>query len=320
MASSNSKDEKDPKDQEEKQEKQRPEIDVYKHKDPTIGLTVKKLERSFWLFQHKSTFKKTVIIFLVIFSALNWGYVLFYVTMYLAVGMNQDAETMRGLTKRLLPEHEFTKQIAPQNIEVLGMQTFDDKDNFNIVVEIGNPNEWHHAEFDYCFSSGGEDFDCDQDFILPRESKYVLSLGQDRDVGRANINFNIKNENWRKIDRHEILHWENFEEDRLNIEFEEVEFISSRESDLSERVDISVLSFIAFNDTSYGYYRAPLQIFLYRGNNIVGVNRYTVSNFRSQNKTSIELLWPNMDHNVDRVKIVPNINILDPNSYLHPGR
>ncbi len=295
-------------------------LNIYKHKDPTTGLTMKKLERSLWFFEHRSHFQKSVIIILILISALSWGYVTYYTTMYLYSGMEKDDRMIRGITTNLLPGHEYTLEISPKPLMISQIKTFDNQDKFDIIALVENPNPWHYAYFNYCFTTGPNEINCDQSFIFPEESKYIVNTGDEADYGYSNINFNIERVNWKKINRHEIMHWEPFREDRLNIKFQDKEFLPPGSSELSEKLNISVLKFDAINNTSYSYYRMPLNIFLYRGNRIVGVNRYVLRNFRSQEETSLSLTLPNVTYNVDEIRIVPDVDIMSEESYIFPGR
>lgn len=300
------------------QEKKK-EVDISQYRDPTSGLTMKKLERSLWLFEHKSHFKQAVIIALFLVCLLTWGYTLYYATMYLAVGMERDAEMMRGLTTNQLPGHEYTLKVAPKPLITSRVRTFNLDDKLDLITEVENPNPRHYAYFDYCFSGREEELKCDREFISPEGSKYVFALAQPRQ-GASNVTFSIEKTNWYMINKHEIPDWEEHESKRSNFEFEDIDFVPAHSSDLSEKIDMAHLSFNVFNDTSYNYYKVPLKIFLYRGGQIAGVNQYTLTNFYSQEEETVELTWPDFDQSVNKVEVVPDLDIMDQENYLSPRR
>lgn len=301
-------------------EKKKEKIDISQYKDPTGGLTIKKLERSLWLFEHKSHFKKGLIIALFLICVLTWGYTLYYVTMYLAVGMKRDAMVMRGLSINQLPGHEYTLKIAPKPLVASNVQSINLKDEIDIITQVKNPNSRHYAYFDYCFIAGDKELDCNKTFIHPEDTKYIFNLGEDLSEGRFNIKFSIKKTQWNLLDKHKIPDWKEYKKNRLNIKFQDTSFTSAKSSDLSDKIDIANLSFTAFNDTSYNFHKVPLNIILLKGNKIIGVNRHTLTNFYSQEKVPVELFWPQIKQNANEVKIIPDVNVFNEENYFAPRR
>ncbi|HMB65686.1 MAG TPA: hypothetical protein VKO42_02310 [Patescibacteria group bacterium] len=316
MASSNSSEKKKTQEKDKKDKK----VDISQYQDPTGGLTIKKLQRSLWLFEHKSHLKQAIIIILFIICLSTWGYTLYYATMYLAVGMERDAQNMQALTTNLLPGHEYTLKIAPKPLKTSRVRTFKNQDALDIFTEVRNPSPWHYAYFDYCFSSQEKKLKCERDFIHPNDSKYIFNLNQKLDSSHSHIKFTIKNTEWHKIDRHEVPQWQKYRDNRLNIKFQDINFTPARTSNLSEKIEVATLAFTAFNDTSYNYYEAPLKIFLYKGNRIIAVNKYTLTNFLSQEKVPVEMSWPNLNQTVSEVEIVPDLNIFNKDNYFAPRR
>jgi len=76
------------------------------------------------------------------------------------------------------------------------------------------------------------------------------------------------------------------------------------------------LEFKITNQTAYAYYEAPLQILLYSGSELVGVQTYSVNNFLAGEKRNVNLSWPGGLQTVSRTEVKPNINILDDDVYL----
>ena len=69
MASSNSSEKKKTQEKDKKDKK----VDISQYQDPTGGLTIKKLQRSLWLFEHKSHLKQAIIIILFIICLSTWA-------------------------------------------------------------------------------------------------------------------------------------------------------------------------------------------------------------------------------------------------------
>jgi len=288
------------------------------HTDPS-GLSMKKLERGVWFLEHRKHFKRVFIAILILISVLSWGYNIYYVTKYLAVGMEQDARTMQGLSRRLLPNHAYFEKLAPDPIQISGVRTVENAQDIDIMVELQNPNPKHYAYFSYCFDQGKKNIKCDQSFLLPGQKKYVFDLAESELDSRFNVNFRIKGTNWDKLNAHNIPDWTKHKQERLNVDFQEVEFVPAQSSGVSEEVDLARLKFTAFNDSSYNYYEMPLKIILYKGNKVVGINEYTLTDFSTQEKIQVEMTWPNISFNVSDIEIKPDVNILNTDNFRKPG-
>jgi hypothetical protein len=88
------------------------------------------------------------------------------------------------------------------------------------------------------------------------------------------------------------------------------------QSQLSDRLPVNTLSFNINNRTAYSFREAPLQIILYSGSEVIYVKDYTINNFYSKERKDITISLIGSLPNVTRIDIVPEINILDPETYL----
>lgn len=298
-----------------KEEKKETEIDISQYKDPT-GVTVEKMEKAYWLFRHRKDFKNSLIIFLLLICVIVWGYALWGYGKYLIVGMEKDREMLTGLTGPLYINRSQVLKISPQPLEISNLNIIRDNRKYDLAIKVTNPNPHHHALFNYCFQSGEEKIKCDQDFVLPRGTKYVLALSREIN-NKANIDFQIKNTSWKRLNYHEISSWEEFETDRVDFKIENVKLTAANKTKLSEEINLSDLSFSITNNSGYGYYKAPFNILLISRNKITALNRYVIFNFKSKEKKEIKITWPNLNFSSGEVKIIPDVNILDPENYMN---
>jgi hypothetical protein len=147
-----------------------------------------------------------------------------------------------------------------------------------------------------------------------------MSLGLKSTIRPSNIKFSLNNVDWKKINPHTIPDWEKYKNDRLKIDIKNVSFKPAATSELSEKINLNSLTFSANNTSAYGFWDAPLSIVLYRSNKIVGLNQYSLKEFASYNTREISLTWPGDLSGVNDIDITPEVNIMDENNYLNPGR
>ncbi len=301
----------------EKNEDKESKIDINKYKDPT-GVSIEKLEKSFWLFRHRKDFKNSLIVFLVLLCIITWGYALFGYGKYLIVGMEEDKKMLKELTGPLLIKHSQVLKFAPKELKLSELNVIRDNQKFDLAIKITNPNPHHGGIFNYCFEAGKEKIKCGKNFVLPRDSKYLLALSQKINQ-KGRTTFNINKTNWKKLDYHKMPSWKNFKNERIDFKIENVELTPANKSKLSEEINLSDLSFSVTNNSGFGYYEVPFNILLINYNKIVGLNRYSIYNFKSKEKKNIEISWPNLNFTSGNIKIIPDINILNPEIYMKPG-
>ncbi len=303
----------------EKESEGKKKRDLNEYQDPT-GVTIKKLERAFWFFKHRKDFKTAFLASLIIFSVLAWGYALWGYGKYLAVGMSRDNENMAKLAEPLRITPARVLSISPQSLDLGGIKLLRSNNKYDLAIKIINPNPYHYAEFKYCFQNGEENLECGENFILPGESKHILALSREINKSAGSVSFETKNINWGKINRHKISSWEDFKKERLNLEIKNIELTPGNKSKLSEGMNLSNLSFQVSNNAGFGYYEAPFNILLVNQSKIVGLNRYSIYNFRSGETKNIEITWPNLGFTSGEIKIIPRINILDQSVYMNPEK
>jgi hypothetical protein len=196
----------------------------------------------------------------------------------------------------------------------------DNNGSYDLYINVRNPNAKHWGTFSYCFTAGEENLKCNEDFILPNEKKNVMALGLKSTVRPSNVKFSLNKTDWKKINPHEITDWTKYKNDRLQIEIKNVSFKPAATSELSEKISLNSLIFTANNASAYGFWELPLSIVLYRSNKIVGVNKFLLKEFSSYDVREINITWPGDLNGVNDIDITPDVNIMNENNYLDPGR
>jgi len=292
----------------------RPEVDLDAYEDPA-GLSLRELKFGLWFIESKRYWRWAFITFLVLVAGISWSYSLYGFTYYIVRGMGEDEILVREMIATTGADHDFILTSAAQDLSFSQPLIFDaGAGRYDLVVRTQNPNASHWAEIDFSFWNGGQVLSQEKGFILPRETKFLMSLAQDFSSRPLNLTFQIDNVFWHKLDKREIKDWDEFRKFHLDIETEDIDFKPAARSGLNS--GLNQLAFTIKNNSAYNYYEANLGILLFSGNSLVGVNSYTLADFLARERREVELKWPGLTGNADRVEIVPYINIMRDDIYI----
>ncbi len=287
------------------------------YRDPTTGLTLKKLKMGLWVEEHIPFFKK-IIIGLLIFSCIGlWIYSIIGFGWYIFKGMERDEQMINELTRERLISHKELIQKNSNNLNTGSVKIMGYASNYDLSVKVKSTSKQYRAKFDYCFLQGNKEIDCGHSFIFPKKTKYILSLANELDSA-DNIHFQITGLKWNKINYREIRNWKKFLDKHLNFVFKDVQFNSNHQNELSDKENLNNLSFNVVNDTPYSYWEAPFNIFFYNTSNLIAVNRYVVNKFYSGKERNVELVWHGYVNRVTNIEIKPELNIMDKDIYIKP--
>jgi hypothetical protein len=289
------------------------------YKDPITDISLKKLRIGLWYVEHRPFFKKFLFTVFVLVTIGMWIYAIVGFGWYIFKGMEDDQKMINDLTKQGINLGLQSRTGTNNDLQYSSIRTFAREGKYDLAIKIENPEEHYRAEFNYCFMQGDKELDCQENFIFPGESKYILSLSHDLN-SRSNISFNIKNIDWSRIDFHEIPNWEKYKKEHLDFEFSNVKYSSGNQSEYSNKIKLNSLKFEAHNNTPYGYWKTDFNIFLYDSGRITGVNRYTIDKFNAGEKERVELVWPGNIGRVTDISIIPDLNIMDKTNYIEPQK
>ena len=298
--------------------------EVEKYKD-VEGMTTKKLNFGLWYVEHRQFFKKIIIACLIVVSAVSWSYTLYGLAYYVVRGMNEDELLVRQLLQTNIVSHDYLTQIGAQDLRHFPVNVLmSTNGKYDLAARVQNINERWYAEFDYYFLVGGEKIGLAHSFILPMEEKYLMALSQEfgkRDAGVSlskpnNVQLVIENLSWSRINRHKIPNWQDYKNSYLNIIVEDAKFISASKSKLSEKINLNQVDFKAINKTAYNYWQVDFQIVLFRGMDVIGINKISLNEFMSGQERLVEIRWPGKIGRVGKVEVMPELNIMRDDIYI----
>ena len=286
---------------------QNKDIDLKNYNDES-GISLKRMNFGLWVAEHRRKIIKIIIISLILLSAFFFIYSSYNYIVYFISG-----DPNSQLINDNLPA---SPRKVTNDLEIAPLRVFANNGHSDLAAPISNPNEKFMANFSYCFKQGDTDVYCGASFILPSEKKYVLALAQEFSGSISELSFIVTDIFWRRIDAHQIPSWTDFYNKRLDFAVFDLNFAAAAVSGLSDKVNLNTLEFSVKNQTAYGYYEAPFDIFLYSGSEIIGVHRYIIQNFLPGEIRSAKLSWPGRFSGVNRTEVIPDINIMDDSVYL----
>lgn len=291
-----------------KEKNNRPDESILEKYEDQGGVSLKEMNFGLWLSENRKQIRRAVVIILIIICAGLFVYSSYNYFVYIFSGRKGD-----NLTSSLLQ----ASRNQVQEMEIGDLRVFKNGEKVDLAVKLKNGNEKFFAKFQYCFLAEGQEFGCGTSFVLPQEEKYLLSLGQKNESvsqGGA-VSLEIKDVFWQRINSHQINDWGDFAFNRLNFAVSDLSFAAANRSGLSDKVNLNALNFTIKNATAYSYYEVPLNILLFNGEELVGVNQYLLNGFLAGQEENVKLSWPGDLGYVSRTDIDPDLNILDDSVY-----
>ena len=281
------------------------------------GLSTKKLNFGLWYVEHLKQLRLALIIFLVGLAVVSWFWTIYGFAYYLISGMKQDDILIDEIAQTSGADHSYISQSAPQGLNFSPVQVLNSTDKkYDLVAQIENINLKSWAQFDYYFSFGSQATKKSSGFILPGETKYLLALAEPTATRPANVQLIIENLRWQRVNQHQISDWQDYYESHLAIVNTDIKFTPASQSDLSQKLGLNQLSFNSFNRTPFNYWQVDFIILLYSGNALVSVDKYGLTDFMSGENRPVQLSWPGNIGRIDKIEIIPEINIMDDNIYI----
>jgi hypothetical protein len=290
-------------------------INLNRYDTDVDGVSLKTLERGLWFTRNKKNIKNILIGLLALVSILSCGYAIYGWGYYLLVGMNADESMTTNLLKTNVVSQSYLESRKPKDLIFSSAGYVNNNGKYDFYEKISNPNSQYSAYFNYCFNSGGSSA-CGKSFVLPEDSKYIVSLAQSG-INSSGLNFSISDLSWKKINNHIIPNWKTYYTSHLPFDLSN-QLFSPSSSNTNSSSSLNSLSFTITNNTAYSYWDVPLTIVLSNGSSVNYLTSYTINSFASHDSDNVNLTWSGTISNVSGISIVPDIDILDQNVYQKP--
>jgi hypothetical protein len=179
---------------------------------------------------------------------------------------------------------------------------------------VVNPNEDFWATWSGRFSAEGATTTWKMEYILPSESKEIADLGLEAPGGLRAPRYEMRDLSWHKVDRHQIADYKKFFAERQRFDIQNITFSSETSADNTETV--SRVSFDVTNRSAWSYWSVKFVVNLYRGTTLAGVNTVELEQFETGETRRVVLIWVQDLEAISKVEVIPQVNILEPSSYM----
>lgn len=285
---------------------------IESYHDPE-GLTLRQMNFSLWIVEHRHQIIMVPFVILIIICALTWGYVIFGLSYYVLFGMKQDdklASELTGINVNFIRPEKLDLQFGK-------VETIENENNkYDFAVMVNNQNKKYWAEIEYQFIADGRELKLEKGFILPDESKYLLSINQDSGSAVNNSELRINNIAWYLLNQHKYPDWKTFWNEHMNITVSDKKFTPAKSTILAEKLYLNDLQFTVTNNTAYNYLDTNFVIILFSQGRVIGANNYKISNFLSGQTRQTSITWQGRLGRVDEIVITPEMNIVRDDIYL----
>lgn len=277
------------------------------------NITDKQLEQNLWVLRHKPQLIKAGTIALLAGNIIIFGWVFFNLGDYLFGRGPKERQNLATQSQSAIPYAELNKALTPASLSVADTLLFGGReDKYDLGAEIANSNEAVWAEFEYQFIGGNFETKPVKDFILPKSRKFLLQLGFDASARPVNARLVFKSFTWHRLSRHDYPDYEKYKNDHLAMTASEVTFGHSTLSGGA----LNQVAFTLTNFSAYHFWQVPVEIILFRGDQVVGFNLATLEKLRSLEARATTVTWAEGLPAVTRVDVQPDVNILDPGIYM----
>lgn len=281
-------------------------MNTRQYKDP-FGLTESRLNFGLWFAEKSPIFKKTTIAFLIIFSGGTLIFDFYYVTNYAILGIQQD----KNIISQIQPiNHNLTIQRSPVDIRTSFLQAIANKNAYDLAGEITNPNANFWCHFTYYFQWGSESSERQEGFLLPAQTKKILSINQRSASIPSNAQIILENIQWLKVDNKKYPNWPAFQNSHVNI-------ITTGYSITQTDENNTLIEFNLLNNTAYGYYELPLNIITYNTDDqISSIFKIVIKNVKAEESRKISMIVNNQIFGGSKIEVSQDLDITKDDIYL----
>lgn len=276
------------------------------------NISKEQLDVGYWFVTHKLLLKKILIIFLIVLNAGLIGFSGYGIILDVLRAGERDAQLAQLVNTGLDPS--LLKANSAKPLEVSNTQVLVPQGKYDFVAKVKNNNLNYSAHFSYRFVAVDFSTAPTQGFILPKEEKFIMRLGEVSPTRPANVSLELIDIVWKRTDRHVIPDWDSYASQHLDLPITDT--IYNPTVELPDGKTIGKTTFTITNSTGFGYYDVKMTVIMYRGTAIAGVNSTVFSKLRPGESKSGEVTWYEDFGAISKIVVVPEIDILNDAVYL----
>jgi hypothetical protein len=268
----------------------------------STGFSDSELQTSYWLASHRLLLYRLGVVGLVLLALLFWGYS-FWQVISIARAYPYEQQQLRSLLTSQNGLLQSLEARRPAPITFGNSQIISSGAITDTLTTISNSNSDWAAQFTYSWSQSGQSLVARDGFILPGETKYLVGLALP-----ANSQLQVDDITWQRIPN-----FLSIRDERLKFRLVEQQLIQG-----ALATDPSVISFSVANDSAYSYWEVGLQVLMYSGPNIIGVEYIVVDQFKAGTTRTFQLPTTRRLSQNPSLQVVPDVDILDQDNLMSP--
>ncbi len=249
-------------------------------------LTEKELAVGYWWVTHRLKIKAALIILSIVFIVgiyANAGWELYKYLMQTPLHQAMLTE----LTNNLSDYDQIKSSSAPSPLLLGNTLAIGNKnDGYDLITEVENVNpRWWLKEIEYYYVIDGKTTNTMITNVLPADKKYLVIFNYPGTASASNAKLFIKRQLWTRVkDQSQLDSRNRWLKPKITV------------GDILTNVSSGLLdtrtNFTIINDSPYSFWELELQIILWQGNRIVGVNALTINDLSAGENRVVEVLWP----------------------------
>ncbi|MFZ2803950.1 MAG: hypothetical protein WA001_01880 [Patescibacteria group bacterium] len=253
-----------------------------------------------------------VLIFL---SVIFWGYAIWGLLDAYAISYPRESR----IDYEIATNEQLLTALAtdvPQNVSLSDVSVFQTTDSrYDMSVTLTNPNAQWWADFNYHFNLSGESTPEQSGYVLPSSQQILTQLGYSpKTQGGRSASLVIDNVHWHRVDPSVVgASYKDYLGERLALSFQDITYDTNITLGTSK---VGQTSFTLVNNSAYGYWKVNLIVQLYRGSTPIAINQIELDNIQPGEHRPVQMTWFDNIPSVTQTQITPQVNVLDPASFL----
>ncbi|MFZ5364911.1 MAG: hypothetical protein ACOZBH_01775 [Patescibacteria group bacterium] len=267
-----------------------------------------RLQFGLWWLEHKQTLLVVAVLTAMAVGGALLIFGLYGLADYYLLGYTKNQRLFSLRTVNL--NWDYIRQVStPGALSFDAVKVIKAGENYDLVVRVTNPNQdWYVQKLDYHFSFGSSQAASTSSYVLPGESMYLVELNQKR-AGALTAELVIDAIEWKKQSNFNIL-----KEQLLNFEVSDVNYIPAGQIESGQQ-PMNQVKFTVKNSSPQNFWNVDFVILLYGGDQLRAVNIYTLDSLDSLEQTAVMINWPGALPAISRAVVIPQIDILNPDSF-----
>ncbi len=266
------------------------------------NISEQEFKLGYWFFLHRDLFKKIITWFLAVVVLAVWGYSAVKWVQVLATNKSHE-QMLISLSETEVSHNAVLNSSRPMDIETVKVSVIPSGKNYDVVVEIKNPNlKWGARDFAYDLTSDSSVISSGRGFILPLENKFLSFYNIDLPSSASKIEVTFKEVDWSRI-----KDFKDFRRPNFTISDQQIDNLSTASGGTFSGTR---LKFDILNGSPYSFWQVDLTVLLNTGGQVLAVATQPVRIFNAGESKTIEINWPTTIPYVSDVVVKADVNTL----------